>query len=295
MVLFERNQWLGGKAAELREDGFRFDMGPTILTVPRVLERIFAEAGRRMEDYLDLRRIDPQWRCFFDDGTVLDLCQDIETTAGSIGALDAGSAQGYRDFIAMSHKLHEVSEKFFFWRSVEDVFDTIDVKKNMELSTLRDIMSLRMGSTVAGQIRSRVKDARAAQMLDHFVQYVGSSPYGSPAVLCGIAHMQTHEGIWYPIGGTRAVPAALAALASELGADLRPGSGVRRVLTEGGRATGVETDGGETVRCDHVVSHMDSVRPGARHRAARRCTCWCTRRIFDRITIGRRCFLATGG
>jgi phytoene desaturase len=260
VVLFERNDWLGGKAAELREGGFRFDMGPTILTVPRVLARIFAEAGRRMEDYLELRRLDPQWRCFFDDATVLDLCQDIDATAGNIGALEPGSAQGYRDFIAMSGKLHEVSEKFFFWRSVEDVFDTIDLKRNMELSTLRDILSLRMGTTVAGQIRARVKDARAAQMLDHFVQYVGSSPYGSPAVLCGIAHMQTHEGVWYPIGGTRAVPLALATLASELGAELRPGCGVRRVLAEGGRATGVETDSGEIVRCDHVVSNMDSVR-----------------------------------
>ncbi len=260
VVLFERNDWLGGKAAELREQGFRFDMGPTILTVPRVLARIFAEAGRRMQDYLDLRRLDPQWRCFFDDGTVLDLQEDVPAMAAVLGQRDPASARGYRDFIAMSEKLHEVSEKFFFWRSVEDVFDTIDMKKNLELSTLRDILALRMGSTVAGQIRARVKDARAAQMLDHFVQYVGSSPYGSPAVLCSIAHMQTDEGIWYPIGGTRAVPAALTTLGEELGVDFRLGCGVRRVLMQGGRASGVETDAGETVACDHVVSNMDSVR-----------------------------------
>ena len=260
VVLFERNEWLGGKAAELREAGFRFDMGPTILTVPRVLERIFAEAGRRMQDYLDLRRLDPQWRCFFDDGTVLDLQQDVPAMAAVLGGRDPASAQGYHDFIAMSEKLHEVSEKFFFWRSVEDVFDTIDFRKNLELSTLKDILSLRMGSTVAGQIRSRVKDARVAQMLDHFVQYVGSSPYGSPAVLCSIAHMQTNDGVWYPIGGTRAVPLALAALGGELGVDFRTGCGVRRVLMDGGRASGVETDAGEIVACDHVVSNMDSVR-----------------------------------
>ncbi len=195
VVLFERNKWLGGKAAELREAGFRFDMGPTILTVPRILARIFCEAGRRMEDFLDLRRLDPQWRCFFEDGTVLDLREDIETMAADLSRF--GMSQGYRDFSAMSEKLHEVSEKFFFWRSVEDVFDTIDFRKNFQASTLRDVLSLRMGSTVAREIRKRVPDARVAQMLDHFVQYVGSSPYASPAVLCGIGHMQTHEGIWY--------------------------------------------------------------------------------------------------
>src|SRR2546426_10633109 len=71
VVLFEKSAWLGGKAAALNEAGFRFDMGPTILTVPSVLRRIFAEAGRDLDEYLDLVRLDPQWRCFFADGGVL--------------------------------------------------------------------------------------------------------------------------------------------------------------------------------------------------------------------------------
>jgi diapolycopene oxygenase len=78
VVLFERNHWLGGKAAVLEADGFRFDMGPTILTLPSVLARIFAEAGRRLDDYMELVRIDPQWRSFFADGTTLDLRADVD-------------------------------------------------------------------------------------------------------------------------------------------------------------------------------------------------------------------------
>src|SRR5438105_2920956 len=74
VTLFEQSPALGGKAAALAEAGFRFDMGPTILTLPVVLERIFAEAGRNLPDYLDLVRLDPQWRCFFADGSTLDLC-----------------------------------------------------------------------------------------------------------------------------------------------------------------------------------------------------------------------------
>ena len=138
--VFEKNPWLGGKAAQIKEAGFRFDMGPTILIQPSVLRKIFEEANRRMEDYVPMVRLDPQWRCFFEDGTVLDLQESIEATAAAAGRLNPASAQGYRDFIAMSSKLHDVSEKFFFWRSVEDVFDTIDMKKNLEMSTVRDIM-----------------------------------------------------------------------------------------------------------------------------------------------------------
>ncbi len=268
VVLFEKNDWLGGKAALYEQDGYRFDMGPTILTVPSVLARIFAEADERMGDRLDLRRLDPQWRCFFEDGAVLDLDEDIASMAlrlrGFSGAEEGGprgnTEQGYVDFLAMSEKLHEVSKKFFFWRSVEDIGDTMDLKKNMDLGTLRDVMSLRMGSTVAREIRKRIGDERVSQMLDHFTQYVGSSPYLSPAVLCSIAHMQVQEGIWYPMGGTRAVPDALTALAERLGVDIRPSTGIARITQSGGRADGVVTEAGETVPLSAVVSNMDSVR-----------------------------------
>ncbi len=81
-----------------------------------------------------------------------------------------------------------------------------------------------MGRSVAGTVRKFVLDARVAQMLDHFTQYVGSCPESSPAVLCGIAHMQTNEGVWYPRGGTRAVPEALVRLGEELGVELPHGN-----------------------------------------------------------------------
>ena len=261
VTLYDKNDWLGGKAAVLHEGGFRFDMGPTILTVPKVLERIFQEAGRNIHDYLDLRRLDPQWRCFFDDNTHLDLMADVPTMAADMErfAPNTGAGEGYKKFLEISEHLHDVSNKFFFWKPVEDLFDTINIRANMNPGTLRDVLSLRMGSSVAGTIRSKVKDARLAQMLDHFVQYVGSSPYGAPAVLCAIAHMQTAEGVWYPMGGTRAVAEALTKLASELGATLRPGDEVTGLDIEKGTVKGVRTAHGITP-FDAVISNMDSVR-----------------------------------
>ena len=97
-------------------------------------------------------------------------------------------------------------------------------------------------------------------MLDHFVQYVGSSPYGSPAVLCSIAHMQTNDGVWYPMGGTRAVPVALEKLARDLGVHFELGQAVTRIEAAGGRARGVTLEDGTTHAADAVVSNMDSVR-----------------------------------
>ena len=96
-----------------------------------------------------------------------------------------------------------------------------DFKASFDPKMLGDVLAMRMGRSVAGTVRAFTPDPRVAQMMDHFTQYVGSSPYGSPAVLCGIAHMQTDEGVWYPMGGTRAVPVALEKLARELGVEFR--------------------------------------------------------------------------
>ncbi|MFO1037048.1 MAG: phytoene desaturase family protein [Geminicoccaceae bacterium] len=259
VVVFEKNGWLGGKAALLEEGGFRFDMGPTILTVPRVLRRIFAEAGVALEDRLDLVRLDPQWRCFFDDGTAIDLAEDVGVMAGAMDRFAPGTGEGYRRFIDLAQHLHGVSERFFFWKPVQDMLDTFDFKSNLNPGTLRDVLSLRMGRSVAATIRARVRDPRLAQMLDHFTQYVGSSPYGSPAVLCAIAHMQVAEGVWYPMGGTRAVVTALHRLAVEQGCVFREGEEVEGLGMAGNVVRSVRTSSGETA-VDAVVSNMDAVR-----------------------------------
>jgi phytoene dehydrogenase-like protein len=117
VTVFERSSWLGGKAAVLEHDGFRFDMGPTILTLPSVLRRIFAEAGERLEDYLDLVCLDPQWRSFFADGSTLDLVADTCAMQQHINAFapDGRASAGYERFMQMSARLHDISERFFFW------------------------------------------------------------------------------------------------------------------------------------------------------------------------------------
>jgi phytoene desaturase len=263
VTVFERSPWLGGKAAVLEEAGFRFDMGPTILTIPSVLRTIFAEAGRRMENYLDLIRLDPQWRCFFTDGHALDLVEDVNEMANVLDtfAPGSGSAEGYRRFHALSDRLHQISNRHYFWKSIGGIRDMLDWRAGVSRQLMGDVFSMRMGRSVGGTVRKFVPDARVAQMLDHFTQYVGSCPEQSPAVLCGIAHMQTTEGVWYPRGGIRAVPEALIELGRELGVEYRTETGIRKVLTDDGkRVCGVETDTGEVIDLAAVVSNADSAR-----------------------------------
>lgn len=262
VTLFERNAWLGGKAAQLRGDGFRFDMGPTIVTMPSVLRRIFEEAGAHLEDYLELVRLDPQWRCIFDDGSVLDLAQNPKEMAGTLDTFAPGTRSGarYREFIDYSARLDRISQRHFFYKPIGGLRDMFDWRSSFDPRMLGDVLAMRMGHSVARTVRDFTPDPRVAQMMDHFTQYVGSSPYGSPAVLCGIAHMQTNEGVWYPIGGTRAVPEALEKLARTLGVEIRTGVQIEKVLARGGEVTGVRTEAGEEIAFSAVISNCDAVR-----------------------------------
>lgn len=262
VVLFETNAWLGGKAAVHEDRGYRFDMGPTILTMPSVLRRIFKEADQRLEDAMELVRLDPQWRSFFDDGSTLDLVQDVDAMAQNLRRFspETNSGEGYQRFMKFAARMSRMSDRYFFYKSVGGLRDMFEIKGSFQKDTLGDVLAMRMGRSVASTIRSFVPDERAAQMLDHYTQYVGSSPEQSPAVLCGIAQMQSGEGVWYPIGGTAVVPKALAKLARELGVDIRSGTSVKRIVTEGSRVTGVVTNTGETIPLAAVVSNRDSVR-----------------------------------
>ncbi len=265
--VFEKNSWLGGKAAQLKEQGFRFDMGPTILIQPSVLRKVFEEAGRRTEDYIPMVRLDPQWRCFFEDGSRLDLKDNAAEMAASLDAIWPKMGAGYLKFLEQSEQLHSISDRFFFWRSIGSMRDTMDVKGAFDIKVLRDVMRMRLGKTVSGVIREHIPDTNVAQMLDHFVQYVGSSPDASPAILCAIGHMQMEEGIWYPMGGTRAVPEGLVKLGRELGVVFHPETDVARIETDGsarghkpGKVTGLTTTEGRSYKFDAVVSNSDAVR-----------------------------------
>ncbi|MGD9647792.1 MAG: phytoene desaturase family protein, partial [Pirellulales bacterium] len=267
VVLFEQRPALGGKAAVLEDAGYRFDMGPTILTLPALLRRIFAEADRDLADYLDLVPLDPQWRSFFADGTTLDLLADPDEMSAALDRFAVASlpkapsmAASYRSFLRLSQRMHEVSERYFFSRPIDSIVDMFQAGKLWRPSTLSDVLTLCPGRSVAGTVRSHVGDPRVAQMLDHFTQYVGSAPDQSPAVLCGIAHMQTSQGVWYPRGGIGTVPQALERLARDLGVEVRRGTAIERIVTGQGAVRGVTTDDGRTVPLAAVVSNSDSVR-----------------------------------
>jgi phytoene dehydrogenase-like protein len=198
VTLVERNRHLGGKMNVLSEGGYSFDMGPTILTLPQVLRGIIRRSGRRVEDYITLVNLSPQWRCHYEDGVVIDLLADVRALGAALDrqfpAQRPGS--GYAAFVEFSRRMMRLSEKVFFYKDLGGVMDLIK-KPPKEPGVLRDALAMRMHSTVGATVAKSITEPHVRQMCEHFLQYVGSSPFLAPAILSLIASAQVDHGCWY--------------------------------------------------------------------------------------------------
>ena len=259
VTLVERNEHLGGKMNILEVDGYSFDMGPTIITMPPVFKGIVERSGRKMEDYCELIDLDPQWRCFYEDGTRIDLLKDVEAMSHALEAQfpGTGTGQGYTDFVAFSRRMFRLSERVFFYRDVGSVRDVMKAVPMSDFGMLRDVMAMRFHSTVGGTVKKHIPDPHMRQLVEHFLQYVGSSPFMAPAILSLIASAQVDQGCWYPMGGTRKIAGTLERILREMDVDIRTGNGVARLMSSGDKVTGVVLDDGTELEADIVISNCD--------------------------------------
>jgi len=260
VTLIEKNEHLGGKMNVLSEGGFTFDMGPTIITLPQVLRGIISRSGRQPEEYIDLRRLDPQWRCMFEDGSVVNL---LERDVAMSAALDRQfpgqqAGEGWKRFITFSRRMYNLSDKVFFYKDLGGIADMMRASPLGDPKLLGDVLAMRLHSTVAGTLHKMLPEPHSRQIAEHFLQYVGSSPFMAPAILSLIAAAQVDHGCWYPMGGTRNVAADLERVAREQGVRIITGRRIERIETHSsGDVAGVLLDDGSRIACSDVVSNCD--------------------------------------
>ncbi len=259
VTLYEKNQHLGGKMNLWQEAGYTFDMGPTIITKPDVISRLFQDVGKNMSDYLNLVDLDPQWRTFFSDGTQLDLYSSLQRMTKELGNFAPEELGSYLEFLAYAQKMNSISDKWFYWKSYGGLKDMMSANP-MNLQSAALAMQMDPLTTMHQAVRRHFKDPRLAQLFEHFVQYVGSSPFIAPAILCLIAWVQLGLGCWYPLGGTGTIAASLEKLCCEFGVTIKTSTAVSKIVTKDDRVTGVVLADGSSADYDIVVANSDVVR-----------------------------------
>jgi len=250
VTIYEQNAQVGGKMGQVTEGGFRWDTGPSVITMRHVLEDLFAAAGRALEDYIDLQPVEPLTRYFYPDGTVLDATRDLAHMTEQIEALNPRDVEGYLAYLAYAARIHRITGPVFIYNEPPKLWDLLSVP----LPEMPHVDPLR---TMSGAINSFVEHPHLRQLFGRFATYTGASPYRAPATLNVIAHVELTGGVWYPRGGIYAIASALEKLARELGVKLHTGCAVDRIEIENKRAVGVQLANGERTRADVVIANFD--------------------------------------
>lgn len=255
VTVLEREDVPGGRAGRLditTADGtYRFDTGPTVLTMPDLIADAFDSVGEDMDTWLDLEPVSPLYRAFYPDGSVLDVHSDIEAMAQEITeVIGPDEAAGYRRYVDFVSQLYKYEMRDFIDRNIDSPLDLItpDLAKLIAIGGFRKL---------APKVREYLKDPRTERIYSFQAMYAGLSPYDALAIYAVIAYMDSVAGVYFPKGGMHALPVAMAGAAEKHGVTFRYGTTIASIETRGDRATAVITEDGERIEADVVVVNAD--------------------------------------
>lgn len=251
VTIHEKNAQIGGKLNVLQEQGYSFDLGPSILTLPHLFARLFERSGRKMSDYIAIRALRPHWRNFFEDGTVVDLHPEPDRMAAEARKVGE-DPENVQRFLAYAADLYDLVNAGYFEQGLDTARDF------SKFYGLWKFPKFDLFRTMHGGVRRFLKTRYLQDVFDYFIKYVGSSAYHAPAFMNCLPTIQFRHDLWYVDGGLYNIARGLQALLDELGITVCLNSEITEIRKEGGRVTGVIA-GGQFHPADIVVSNMEVI------------------------------------
>lgn len=253
VVVYERRQEWGGKLTTLERDGYVFDIGPSLVTLPDILDDALATVGRRLADELDLVRLDPQFHYHWSDGSSLVIADDAERTRAALESFSPGAGADWQRFIERGRRIWEISRRTFFAGPMRNPLQLI---RRMRSPT--DLWHIDPMRTLDQVARRTFDDRRLQQWVGRYATYSGSSPYRAPATLACIPAIESDHGCWYPKGGLGAIRDMLERIAGEVGIEMHLGAEITSITTHGDRVSGIALANGGQRAASTVVVNADA-------------------------------------
>jgi phytoene desaturase len=247
VTVVERESWPGGRAGRLDVGGYRLDTGPTVLTMPDIIDETFAAVGETRSERLDLLAVEPAYRAQFADGSSIDVHSDADRMAAAVEEFaGATQAAGYRQLRDWLTRLYRIEFNGFIAKNFDSPLSLL----NPQLARLAAIGGFR---TWDAMVKRHITDPRLQRVFTFQSLYAGVAPRQALAVYAVIAYMDTVAGVLFPRGGMRALPDALAAAAADAGVRFHYGATVTGLECAGGRVAAVQTDRDQRITCDALV------------------------------------------
>jgi phytoene desaturase len=248
-TILEMRDKPGGRAYVYEDDGFVFDAGPTIITVPFVLEELAALAGKRIADYVTIVPCDPFYRIFFDDGRTFNYVGDAARLEAEIAKFSPGDVQGYRDFLAYSERIFDRAFTDLADHSFHSVWEMVKVAP--------DLIRLRAEQSVFRRVSKFIKDPALRQVFSFEPLLIGGNPLRSSSIYAMIHYLERTWGVHFAMGGTGALVKGLVRLFEDMGGRIELNRRVEEIEVEQGRAKAVRVEGGDRFEAEVVVSNAD--------------------------------------
>ncbi|RED12902.1 phytoene desaturase [Pontivivens insulae] len=250
VTVIDRLDMVGGRASSITKAGHRFDLGPTIVTVPQVFRELWQATGRRFDDYVDLTALDPFYEIRWPDGSHFTASGSTEAMRAEVERLSPGDLKGYDRFLKDSERRYAFGFEDLGRRSMHKLWDLIKVLPTFGM--------LRADRSVLSHAKRRVRDKRLQMALSFHPLFIGGDPMHVTSMYILVSYLEKQFGVHYAQGGAGAIALAMARVIQEQGGRLMLDTEVSEITTDGDRVSGVRLADGDTLRAGLVVSNADA-------------------------------------
>lgn len=250
VTVIEKNEGPGGRASVFSASGFTFDMGPSWYWMPEVFENFYNLFGKKASDFYELERLDPSYRVFFKNGTVVDVPAGQDKVIELVESMEEGAGVKLSKFLKEAKYKYDVGMSEFVWKPSHSILEFADLR------IAKSAFKLQMFSSISSQIRKLFKNPMIIELLEFPVLFLGAKPQNTPALYSLMNYADITLGTWYPKGGMFEISKAMYSIAKEQGVVFKFNTTVQKIESSSKLASNVITSDGNFT-CDYVVANAD--------------------------------------
>ncbi|WP_158729352.1 MULTISPECIES: NAD(P)/FAD-dependent oxidoreductase [unclassified Flavobacterium] len=248
VTVYEKNDSLGGRARQLKIDGFTFDMGPSWYWMPDVFERFFADFGKKTTDYYELIKLAPAYRVYYGINDFITIADNLDEIVATFDSIEKGSGEQLQKFMARAKSNYDIAIKDLVYRPGVSALELITTETALKVGEFF--------SNISRDVRKKFKNERLIQILEFPVLFLGAKPSDTPSFYSFMNFADFGLGTWHPKTGMFDVVRAMVNLAKEQGVQFVTNAGVDKIIVENGTAVALQING-ERIASDLILSGAD--------------------------------------
>ncbi|HEU4495436.1 MAG TPA: phytoene desaturase family protein, partial [Flavobacterium sp.] len=248
VTVYEKNPTIGGRARQLKKEGFTFDIGPTWYWMPDVFERFFADFGKRSSDYYDLIKLSPAYQVYFGINEYVTIADNLEEIATTFENIEKGSSKALKEFMAEAKSNYDIAIKDLVYRPGVSPLELVTLETAKKIG--------QFFGNISKDVRNRFKNKKLVQILEFPVLFLGAKPSDTPSFYSFMNYADFGMGTWHPKNGMYSVILALEKLAHELNVEIITNACIEKIAVADGTVKGLVVNG-QAVEADIVLSGAD--------------------------------------